>query len=90
MISKIHRKIKPPVKTRVRVTPAGIFRGRDAIERELQRVVIELGLHNYSVRRTVSFWKAAWFSTPENGKPNSVMGQQFRGLLFGAFGSRSR
>jgi ketosteroid isomerase-like protein len=38
----------------VRITPAGIFRGRDAIGRELRRVVIELGLHDYSVRRTVS------------------------------------
>ena len=38
----------------VRVTPAGVFRGRDAIGRELQRVVIDLGLHDYSVRRTVS------------------------------------
>ena len=37
----------------VRITPAGIFRGRDAIRREMQRV-IEMGLHNYSVRRTVS------------------------------------
>jgi ketosteroid isomerase-like protein len=38
----------------VRITPAGVFRGRNAIGRELQRVVIELGLHDYSVRRTVS------------------------------------
>jgi ketosteroid isomerase-like protein len=38
----------------VRITPAGIFRGRDAIGRELQRVVIDLGLHDYNVRRTVS------------------------------------
>jgi len=38
----------------VRITPAGVFRGRDAIGRELRRVVIELGLHDYSVRRTVS------------------------------------
>jgi ketosteroid isomerase-like protein len=37
----------------VRITPSGIFRGRDAIRRELQRV-IEMGLHDYSVRRTVS------------------------------------
>ena len=37
----------------VRITPAGIFRGRDAIRREMQRV-IEMGLHDYSVRRTVS------------------------------------
>jgi ketosteroid isomerase-like protein len=38
----------------VRITPAGIFHGRDAIGRELHRVVIDLGLHDYSVRRTVS------------------------------------
>jgi ketosteroid isomerase-like protein len=37
----------------VRITPAGIFRGREAIGREMQRV-IEMGLHDYSVRRTVS------------------------------------
>jgi ketosteroid isomerase-like protein len=37
----------------VRVTPAGIFRGREAIGRELQRVV-NLGLHDYSVQRVVS------------------------------------
>jgi ketosteroid isomerase-like protein len=37
----------------VRITPSGIFRGRDAIRREMQRV-IEMGLHDYSVRRTVS------------------------------------
>jgi ketosteroid isomerase-like protein len=38
----------------VRVTPAGIFRGRQAIGRELQRVSIDLGLHDYSVKRIVS------------------------------------
>src|SRR3569832_2203128 len=38
----------------VRITPAGIFHGREAIGRELQRVVVDLGLHDYSVRRTVS------------------------------------
>jgi ketosteroid isomerase-like protein len=38
----------------VRITPTGIFRGREAIGHELQRVVIELGLHDYGVRRTVS------------------------------------
>jgi len=37
----------------VRITPSGIFRGRDAIGHEMQRV-IEMGLHDYSVRRTVS------------------------------------
>jgi ketosteroid isomerase-like protein len=37
----------------VRITPAGIFRGRDAIGREMQRV-IDMGLHDYSVRRIVS------------------------------------
>lgn len=37
----------------VRITPAGIFRGRDAIRREMQRV-IDMGLHDYSVQRIVS------------------------------------
>jgi ketosteroid isomerase-like protein len=37
----------------VRITPDGIFRGRDAIRAEMQRV-IEMGLHDYSVRRSVS------------------------------------
>jgi ketosteroid isomerase-like protein len=37
----------------VRITPNGIFRGRDAIRRDMQRV-IEMGLHDHSVRRTVS------------------------------------
>jgi len=37
----------------VRITPNGIFRGRDAIRAEMQSV-IETGLHDYSVRRTVS------------------------------------
>ena len=37
----------------VRITPDGIFRGREAIRAELQRV-IEMGLHDYSVRRTLS------------------------------------
>jgi ketosteroid isomerase-like protein len=38
----------------VRVTPAGVFLGREAIGRELQRVSVNLGLHDYSVKRTVS------------------------------------
>jgi ketosteroid isomerase-like protein len=38
----------------VRVTPTGVFRGREAIGRELERVVVDLGLLDYSVRRTVS------------------------------------
>jgi len=38
----------------VRVTPAGVFRGREAIGRELQRVSVDLGLHDYRVKRMVS------------------------------------
>src|SRR3954452_23591153 len=37
----------------IRVTPSGIFVGRDAIRRNLQDVV-EMGLHDYSVQPTVS------------------------------------
>jgi ketosteroid isomerase-like protein len=36
-----------------RITPSGVFQGRDAIRRNLQSV-IEMGLHDYSVRRTIS------------------------------------
>jgi ketosteroid isomerase-like protein len=37
----------------VRVTPSGIFEGREAIRRNLQDA-LKLGLHDYSVRRTIS------------------------------------
>ena len=37
----------------IRVTPNGIFQGRDAIRREIQHV-LAMGLHDYNVRRTVS------------------------------------
>jgi hypothetical protein len=37
----------------IRVTPSGIFRGRDAIRRNLQDV-LNMGLHAYTGQRTVS------------------------------------
>ena len=37
----------------IRATPSGIFQGRDAIRRNLQDV-LSMGLHDYSVRRTIS------------------------------------
>jgi ketosteroid isomerase-like protein len=37
----------------IRVTPSGIFRGRDAIHRNLQDV-LNMGLRDYTVQRTVS------------------------------------
>ena len=37
----------------IRVTPSGIFQGRDAIRRNLQDV-LNMGLHDYTVQRTVS------------------------------------
>lgn len=37
----------------VRVTPSGIFDGRDAIRRSFQDA-LKKGLHDYSVRRTIS------------------------------------
>ena len=36
-----------------RITPSGVFQGRDAIRRNME-TVIEMGLHDYSVRRTIS------------------------------------
>ena len=59
----------------VRVTPAGVFRGREAIGRELKRVVVDLGLHDYSVKRMVSrlhggmvFNSGEWKATLGDGK----------------------
>jgi ketosteroid isomerase-like protein len=37
----------------VRVTPSGIFQGRDAIRRNLQNA-LDVGLHDYTVQRTIS------------------------------------
>ena len=37
----------------IRVTPSGIFQGRDAIHRNLQEV-LNMGLHDYTVVRTIS------------------------------------
>ena len=63
----------------VRITPAGVFRGRDAIGRELQRVVIDLGLHDYSVRRTVSRLEGGMVFNAGEWRAKLADGQQFRG-----------
>jgi ketosteroid isomerase-like protein len=62
----------------VRITPAGIFRGRDAIGRELQRV-IDLGLHDYSVRRTISRLEGGMVFNAGEWQAKLGDGQQFRG-----------
>lgn len=63
----------------VRITPAGVFRGRNAIGRELQRVVIELGLHDYSVRRTVSRLQGGMVFNAGEWQAKLGDGQQLRG-----------
>jgi ketosteroid isomerase-like protein len=63
----------------VRITPASIFRGRDAIGRELQRVVIDLGLHDHSVRRTVSRVQSNMVFNAGEWKARLGDGQPFRG-----------
>jgi len=63
----------------VRITPAGIFRGRGAVGRELQRVVIDLGLHDYSVRRTVSRLEGNMVFNAGEWKARLGDGQQLRG-----------
>ena len=63
----------------VRITPAGIFHGREAIARELQRVVIDLGLHDYSVRRTVSRLKGDMVFNAGQWQATLGDGQQLRG-----------
>lgn len=66
-------------KDAVRITPAGVFRGRDAIGRELQRVVIELGLHDYRVRRTVSRLQGGMVFNAGEWQATLGNGQKFRG-----------
>jgi ketosteroid isomerase-like protein len=63
----------------VRITPSGVFRGRDAIGRELRRVVIELGLHDYSVRRTVSRLEGGMVFNAGEWQAKLGDGQQFHG-----------
>ena len=63
----------------VRITPAGIFRGRDAIGRELRRVVVELGLHDYNVPRTVSRLEGGMVFNAGEWQARLGDGQQFRG-----------
>jgi ketosteroid isomerase-like protein len=63
----------------VRITPAGVFHGRDAIGRELRRVVVELGLHDYSVRRTVSRLEGGMVFNAGEWQARLGDGQQLRG-----------
>ena len=63
----------------VRITPSGVFPGRDAIGRELRRVVIELGLHDYSVRRTVSRLEGGMVFNAGEWQAKLGDGQQFHG-----------
>jgi ketosteroid isomerase-like protein len=63
----------------LRITPAGVFRGRDAIGRELQRVVIDLGLHDYSVRRTISRLEGNMVFNAGEWQAKLGDGQQYRG-----------
>jgi ketosteroid isomerase-like protein len=63
----------------VRITPAGVFRGREAIGRELQRVVVDLGLHDYSVRRIVSRLEGNMVFNAGEWQAKLGDGQQFRG-----------
>lgn len=63
----------------VRITPAGVFRGREAIGRELQRVVIDLGLHDYSVKRTVSRLEGGMVFNAGEWRATLGGGQQLHG-----------
>ena len=67
----------------VRVTPSGIFEGRDAIRRSFSEA-LKLGLHDYSVQRTVSrsegdfvfnagTWQAKVGDRPFHGYYSSIL-----------------
>ena len=63
----------------VRITPARVFRGRDAIGRELRRVVVDLGLHDYSVRRTISRLEGNMVFNAGEWQATLGDGQQYHG-----------
>jgi ketosteroid isomerase-like protein len=63
----------------VRITPAGIFRGRDAIGGELTRVIEGLGLHEFSGRRTVSRLQGGMVFNAGEWQAKLGDGQQLRG-----------
>jgi len=63
----------------VRITPAGVFRGREAIGHELRRVVVDLGLHDYSVKRIVSRLEGNMVFNAGEWRATLGDGQQFRG-----------
>ena len=60
-------------------SPAGVFRGRDAIGRELRRVVVDLGLHDYSVCRTISRLEGNMVFNAGEWQAKLGDGQQYRG-----------
>jgi ketosteroid isomerase-like protein len=73
-------------KDAIRVTPSGIFQGREAIRRTLQDA-LNMGLHDYSVRRTVSRsygafifnageWQAKLGNQPFHGSYTAVLGHE--------------
>jgi ketosteroid isomerase-like protein len=70
----------------IRVTPSGIFHGRDEIRRGFQDA-LNLGLHEYTVRRTdsrtygdlvfnVGEWQAKVGEQPLRGYYTSVLGRE--------------
>lgn len=63
----------------VRITPSGVFRGREAIGRELQRVLVDLGLHDYSVQRLVSRLEGNMVFNAGEWQAKLGNGQQLRG-----------
>jgi ketosteroid isomerase-like protein len=72
--------------TAIRVTPTGIFEGGEAIRRNLQDA-IKMGLHDYTVRRTVSRqygafvlnvgeWQAKLGDQPFHGSYTAILGHE--------------
>lgn len=70
----------------IRVTPSGIFQGRDAIRHALQDA-LNMGLHEYTVRRVVSRthgafvlnageWKAKLGDRPFHGYYSATLGRE--------------
>ena len=70
----------------IRVTPSGIFQGREAIRHNFQDA-LNMGLHDYSVHRTVSRsygafifnageWQAKLGNQPFHGSYTAILGRE--------------
>ena len=65
----------------VRITPAGIFRGREAIAANCKEYRSTWVFTTTALNELSRVCRATWFSTLENGKPDSVMANNITAII---------